>query len=210
MKVGIAGRPKDTTRYEAFLTAMNVAHVTSLSIGDLSSCQAILFPGGGDITPEFFGESDNGSRNIDTELDLLQLRIFQYALEQNLPILGICKGMQLINVALGGTIEQDLETADYHTSEDADLYHPTIITPYSCLHALYGSEITVNSRHHQSVKKLGNQLLPVQWCPYDNCIEAIEHTRLPVFGVQWHPERLSPDKTNISGLPLFSYFLSFA
>lgn len=210
MKIGIVGRQKDTVRYERFLTAVNIAFVTSLSVGELSSCQAFLFPGGGDITPELFGESNRGSRNIDTELDILQLRAFQYALEQKLPILGICKGMQLINVALGGTLTQDMDTATLHTSADNDLYHATTITPYSYLHALYGDNIIVNSRHHQSVNKLGNHLLPVQWCSLDNCIEAIEHTSLPIWGVQWHPERLDPTKAQISGIPLLLYFLSFA
>lgn len=210
MKVGIVGRKKDTCRYESFLAAMNIPYVTTLSIGDLSACQAVLFPGGGDINPELFGESNHGSRNIDTELDILQLHAFQYALAQKLPILGICKGMQLINVALGGTLFQNLDTAGLHTSPEKDLFHETTITPYSCLHALYGDTLVVNSRHHQAVAKLGQKLLPVQWCSEDHCVEAMEHTRLPIWGVQWHPERLDPAQTKCSGLVLFQYFLSFA
>ncbi len=210
MKVGIVGRKKDTHRYEKFLSSLNVSYITSLSMGDLASCQAFLFPGGGDINPEFFGQQNLGSRNIDTELDILQLRIFQYGLQQKLPILGICKGMQLINVALGGTILQDLPTAKLHTSPQQDLYHETVISPYSYLHALYGNRITINSRHHQAIDKLGGRLQPVQWCPDDNCIEAIEHPLYPIWGVQWHPERLNPEETTTMGAPLFSYFLSFA
>lgn len=208
MKVGIVGRPKDTLRYEKFLSSLNITYITSLSMGDLSSCQAFLFPGGGDITPQLFGQPNLGSRNIDTELDLIQFRAFQYGLQQNFPMLGICKGMQLINVAFGGTLIQDLPTASLHTHSEHDIYHDTVISPYSCLHTLYGDRITVNSRHHQAVDKLGTNLLAVQHCPEDHCIEAIEHTKYPVFGVQWHPERLEPDKTDISGIPLFLYFLS--
>lgn len=210
MKIGIVGRKKDTGRYEQFLTAMNIPYITSLSIGNLSTCQALLFPGGGDITPRLFGENNHGSRNIDTELDILQLQAFQYALWQHLPVLGICKGMQLINVALGGTITQDLDTSDIHTSIDTDMYHDTVTEPGSFLHTLYGTQFITNSRHHQAVNRLGNRLLPVQWCLADHCIEAIEHATLPVFGVQWHPERLNSTQTSISGIPLFSYFLSFA
>lgn len=209
MKIGIAGRAKDTGRYEQFLTFMNIPHITSLSIGELSACQALIFPGGGDITPKLFGEPNLGSHNIDTELDLLQLQIFQFALQQKLPILGICKGMQLINVALGGTITQHLDTSGIHTSASADVYHDTIISPSSFLHTLYGSTITTNSRHHQAINKLGNHLIPVQWCTADNCVEAIEHSCLPIWGVQWHPERLNFDKTRITGIPLFSHFLSY-
>ncbi len=210
MKVGIVGRSKDTHRYEQFLSSLNVAYITSLSMGDLASCQALLFPGGGDINPELFGEKNLGSRNIDTELDILQLRAFQYGLEQKLPILGICKGMQLINVALGGTIIQDLPTAHIHTSSECDLYHDTSVSPYSSLHALYGDSIKVNSRHHQAISRLGDKLIPVQWHDSDNCIEAIEHPRFPIWGVQWHPERLDSAQTTAAGIPIFSYFLSFA
>lgn len=210
MKVGIVGRPKDTFRYEQFLSSLNITYTTSLSIGNLSSCQALLFPGGGDITPELFGQSNHGSRNIDTELDILQLRAFQYGLHSNLPILGICKGMQLINVALGGTLIQDLSTASLHTAASCDLYHETVISSNSYLHTLYGNNIITNSRHHQGIDKLGENLIAVQHCPLDQCIEAIEHTKYPVWGVQWHPERLSPDSTSVSGIPLFLHFLSFA
>lgn len=209
MKIGIVGRPKDTLRYEQFIKTMNISQVTSLSIGDLASCNAFLFPGGGDITPELFGESNHGSQNIDTELDILQLQAFQYAFKQRLPILGICKGMQLINVALGGTLLQHMSTASLHTSQTEDLYHATSITPNSFLHVLYGDHITVNSRHHQCLGKLGHNLRPVQWCIPDNCIEAIEHTQLPIWGVQWHPERLDTIHTDVNAIILFRYFLSF-
>ncbi len=209
MKIGIVGRSKDTTRYENFLISLNLSPVTSLSLGDLSSCRAFIFPGGGDINPELFGESNQGSTNIDTELDLLQLRAFQYAFARKIPVLGICKGMQLINVALGGTLIQHLPTATLHTHLDYDTYHATTISPNSFLHALYGEHITTNSRHHQAVDKPGVHLRAIQWCTEDKCIEAIEHTRYPIWGVQWHPERLEPEKSSINPALLFSYFLSY-
>ena len=210
MKVGIVGRSKDTVRYEQFLDSMKISHITSLSISNLSSCQAFLFPGGGDMNPELFGENNQGSINIDTELDILQLRAFQYAFSQKKPILGICKGMQLINVALGGTLVQHLPTANIHTHPDYDTYHNTAISSNSFLQALYGEQIITNSRHHQAIDKPGVHLRPIQWCAEDKCIEAIEHTRYPIWGVQWHPERLEPDKTSVNPALLFSYFLSYA
>ena len=208
MKVGIVGRSKDTKRYEQFLDSINISHITSLSISNLSSCQAFLFPGGGDINPELFGKDNRGSINIDAELDLLQLRAFQYAYARKLPILGICKGMQLINVALGGTLIQHLPSTDVHTHPEYDIYHTTNISPDSFLHVLYGESIVTNSRHHQAVDKLGTHLRAIQWCTEDKCIEAIEHTRYPIWGVQWHPERLNSEKTSVNPVLLFSYFLS--
>ena len=95
MRIGIVGRKKDTGNYEAFLERHGAEHLTSLAISDLAACQGLLFPGGGDITPAFFGERDRGSRSIDTELDILQLQAFEYGINRRLPILGICKGCLL-------------------------------------------------------------------------------------------------------------------
>lgn len=209
MKIGIIGRKKQTLAYEKYLDTLHIPHITTLTTGSLSACHGIILPGGGDISPDLYGESNQGSFNIDIELDLLQLRAFYLAFQQQIPILGICKGMQLINVALGGTLFQDIKTASFHTSKSQDVYHDSLILTPSFLYSLYGEKCLINSRHHQTVHKLGQELLPIQWCPYDNHIEAIIHKNLPVFGVQWHPERLNPLSTDINGLPLLQYFLSF-
>lgn len=208
MKIGIVGRKKDTGNYEAFLERNNVLYLTSLSISDLSTCQGLLFPGGGDITPAFFGEHDRGSRSIDTELDILQLQALEYGVQGRLPILGICKGMQIINVGLGGSIIQDLPTADCHRYLGADQYHGVYNATNGFLHGLYGDTMIVNSAHHQGLGKLGKGLRAVSHCPLDGCVEAVCHESLPVIGVQWHPERLDPSKTEIRGTALLTYFLS--
>ncbi len=207
MKVGIVGRKKDTGNYEAFLDRHRVPYMTSLSISDLSACQSLIFPGGGDITPAFFGERDRGSRSIDTELDILQLQALEYGIQRRIPILGICKGMQIINVGLGGSIIQDLPSADAHRYMDADQYHEAYNLPGGFLHHLYGETMVVNSAHHQGLGKLGRGLQVVSRCPLDQCIEGICHESLPILGVQWHPERLDPARTEARGTALLSYFL---
>lgn len=207
MKVGIVGRKRDTGNYEAFLDRHQVPHLTSLSISDLSACQGLVFPGGGDITPAFFGERDRGSRCVDTELDILQLQALEYGIQRRIPILGICKGMQIINVGLGGGIIQDLPTAQRHRYLDGDQYHETSNTPGGFLYHLYGASMTVNSAHHQGLGKLGKGLRAVSHCPLDECVEGICHESLPVIGVQWHPERLDPDRTESSGTALLNFFL---
>ena len=209
MKIGIVGRVKDTYSYEKYLDNLKVPCITSLSMGELGTCDGLIFPGGGDITPQLFQQSNQGSQNIDTELDLLQLRAFDLAYRSAIPILGICKGMQLINIGLGGTLTQHLNTAPLHTSSSQDLYHSSYVAEGSFLQRLYPTEFVVNSRHHQAVNRLGQELIPIQWCPIDSCIEALMHATLPILGVQWHPERLHPDLTTISGVPLFQHFLSF-
>lgn len=208
MKIGIVGRKKDTGNYEAFLTRQGQSHLTSLSISDLSACQGLIFPGGGDITPAFFGERDRGSRSVDTELDILQLQALEYGIGRRIPILGICKGMQIINVGLGGSIIQDLPTADLHRYIGADQYHQAVNLPDTPLHRLYGETMTVNSAHHQGLGKLGKGLRVISRCPFDQCVEAVCHETLPVIGVQWHPERLDFSKTEVRGTALLSYFLS--
>ena len=208
MKIAIVGRKKDTLRYETYFSALPAQIITTLSVGELASCDAVVLPGGGDITPAFFGEHNNGSKNIDVELDILQLQAVEHCLRYHLPLLGICKGMQVINVALGGTITQDLSTAGFHRYLERDQYHTTTIAADSFLATLYGTKMTVNSAHHQGIKQLGRHLRAIQWADYDHCIEAIEHTSLPLIGLQWHPERLDQDHASATGAPLLAYFSS--
>lgn len=209
MKIAIIGRKKDTGNYERYISSLPaIPHVT-LSLGELSSCDALILPGGGDITPAFFGERNAGSVNIDTELDILQFQALDYALRRKKPVLGICKGMQVINVAFGGTIIQDLPTSLYHKYRGSDQYHDTTILEGSCLYDLYGKSAFVNSAHHQAVGKLGSGLTAIQRCPLDGCVEAVIHESLPILGLQWHPERLDPAKTTLNGAPLLTLFTSW-
>ncbi len=209
MKIAILGRKTDTANYERFVSEMSAVPLTTLSLGELSGCDALILPGGGDITPAFFGENNTASKNIDTELDILQFQALDYALKHSMPVLGICKGMQVINVALGGTVTQHLPTAEHHQYKNGDQYHTAEALPGSCLHDLYGARATINSAHHQGIGKLGENLRVIQWCPLDGCVEAVMHRTLPVLGLQWHPERLDPERTSLSPEPLSALFSSW-
>lgn len=209
--IAILGRSKDTVNYERFLTGNGFTALTTLSPAQVTSCQGLLLPGGGDITPAFFGEKNKGSHSIDTELDILQFQALDLCIQHHIPVLGICKGMQLINIAFGGTITQHMPQAALHQTAGRDLYHATYFAPGSYLSALYkqqNSDIAfVNSCHHQCINKLGNDLQIIQYSKEDLCPEAILHETLPILGLQWHPERLDPAKTSLPTAPLLSLFL---
>lgn len=210
MKIAIVGKKTETINYVNYVKSLDLIPSVTMNLGEAAGCDALLLPGGGDITPAFFGEKNHGSKNIDTELDIIQLQALDLAVRKQLPVLGICKGLQIINVGFGGTIIQDMPTAKRHRYDDGDKYHSTVITEGSWLHTLYGKDCTVNSAHHQSIGRLGNGLTAVQLCPEDGCIEAIVHSSLPIIGVQWHPERLDRTKTTISGQKVLAYFASLA
>ena len=119
--------------------------------------------------------------------DQAELALVRSFLAWKRPILGICRGLQVLNVALGGTLIQDLppeRTALHQGGED--VFHPIRTAPGSLLAQCFGPELLVNSAHHQGVDLLGAQLNATAWAP-DGTIEALEHTALPAVGVQFHP-----------------------
>ncbi len=159
----------------------------------------LIFTGGCDINPKRYGEVDEGlCESSCDERDQMELYLLKNAIKSNKPILGICRGLQLINVHFGGTLYQDLMT-QYHTeidhinieAESDFLAHTVKFDPSSRLKDWYGeSKIHVNSRHHQAIKRLGEGLI-VMARSKDGIVEAIEHKVHNVVGVQWHPEDLA-------------------
>lgn len=209
MKIAIAGKAEKTGNYVRYVTAFGAESVVALRPEEIAGCHGLLLPGGGDITPAFYGEQNLGSADIDTELDILQLQAFDLAVKKGLPVLGICKGLQVINVALKGTLIQNLEppVGERHRYDGEDKYHKSVISKATWLHRLYGGETIVNSAHHQAIDRLGKGLSVVSRCPLDDCIEAVAHESLPIIGVQWHPERIDFEKSRTDGGKVLKYFL---
>ncbi len=172
--------------------------------------QGLLIPGGKDIDPEFYHEKPLDQLGpVDNDLDRFQMAVLELAIRRKLPILGICRGAQLINVAMGGNLFQDILTqfetpALTHMHGDSDTDHPIDIIPGSRLHALFGPHIHVNSHHHQSIKSIAPGLVITARAP-DGVIEAAEHESLPIDLIQWHPERMM--QKNDVMLPLFHAFV---
>ena len=185
---------------------------------------ALVLMGGSDVSPETYGERAlqpdwNGDR-IRDEYEIALMRAF---MAEGKPVLGICRGAQVINVAFGGTLYQDIATqlpaALNHRNWDiyADNCHATSIVPGSGLAKLYGGAgskllTKTNSVHHQSAKDLGRDLVVEAWSEPDHGVEAIRWTGPSyVFGVQWHPEfHPHADTSFINDKPILDDFLGHA
>jgi putative glutamine amidotransferase len=195
-------------------------HRSNVGIADyVEHLDGLILQGGADLAPETYGEQPlrpewTGDR-IRDEYELEVLRGFIAA---GKPVLGVCRGAQLINVAFGGTLYQDinsqlhgtLEHRARHTYENN--FHEVSIEPDSGLARLYPGARggRVNSIHHQSIKKLGRELAIEAYSVPDRVIEALRWQGDDyVFGVQWHPEFLSPsDRTVLSPAPILDEFLA--
>jgi putative glutamine amidotransferase len=154
---------------------------------------ALIIGGGNDVGPEHYGGDVRAKVKADPERDRLEIRWIKFALERRIPLLGICRGAQLINVVLGGTLFRDIRPLRKRTHNRPGLL-PTKrvrLEPDSSLAKICGkAHLRVNSLHHQAIRRSGDDLLVVGR-DLDDIIQAVEGAaRLPIIGVQWHPEYL--------------------
>jgi len=194
-------------RYYHAVASAGGAPVLVPLLDDLETLRAIyermdgiLIPGGVDVDPAAFGERPHQRLGrTDPARDRVEIQLVKWAVEDDKPVLGLCRGLQVINVALGGTLYQDLETEypnaikhdyfpTYGYSRD-HLAHDVAVEPGSRMrHALVSSAVPVNSMHHQGIKALASTLAASAVAP-DGLIEAAEATNDSyIVGVQWHPE----------------------
>ena len=181
----------------------------------LDRLDGIIFSGGGDINPLLLGEEPiKELHSITPERDLQELLLARLAYDRQIPMLGICKGIQIINAALGGTNYQDIHTQmegiRIKHSQDQDRRYPShqvSITDGSILAKLFGTELAVNSFHHQACKTAA-PCLTVTAMSTDGVIEAVESNEFKsILGVQWHPETyILRNSTDM--LPIFEWLIS--
>ena len=160
-------------------------------------CTGLIFAGGQDIHPEYYAsEASPNSGEVNPRVDAYQLKLIRSALDSGKPILAICRGHQLLNVACGGTLLQDLSEAPTkcleHFEDDRkyEVKHQVKAVTGSVLENLLESEFEVNSHHHQAIRDLGAGLSVIA-ASSDGMIEAVVLSdRDFVLGVQWHPERM--------------------
>lgn len=187
----------------------------------LAQMDGFVFQGGNDIAPETYGEEPIGLWKGDSYRDQYELKILDYALKHDKPVLGICRGFQLLNVYFGGSLYQDIQTQkpDAIQHRDAEAYdqlnHEIVFTEGKLLDKLHLYEMIrkVNSVHHQGVKELGKGLEVLAICQEDGIIEAFlwkNTAEGKVMGVQWHPEFFYNSETKlIDAHIIYNHFLHF-
>ena len=181
----------------------------------LEKVDGILFPGGDDVDPSYYNEDPHPTiGEIRPEIDEYSFICAKYAFENEIPILGICRGLQLINDACGGTLYQDLKKKKKETilhvqryrrdylAHDIEIYKDTAL--YDLLD---GDSARINTMHHQVIKDLGEGLKVSAVAP-DGLIEAIENEDASILAVQWHPEELLEVAPNMNNI--FTHFIDKA
>jgi len=204
-------KPDAALNYENAIRAAGSTFVTRYCPETNLSFDGLLLTGGGDVEPGRYGQKDRGSLLVDLERDRAELALVRAYLEAGKPILGICRGMQILNVALGGTLVQDLGgTLNlFHRRIEADKVHPVAAQAGSLLHSLYSSLFAVNSAHHQAADIPGQDVI-ITARSESGVAEALELPGRPVLGVQFHPERMTgahlrPD--TVDGGAIFRWFI---
>ena len=189
---------------------VSFGHEAAYETDDLTAVDGVILCGGSDIHPAYYGQQICGAVEIDEERDAREYRIASECIRRRIPLLGICRGHQLLNVLFGGTLIQHLENAALHnkTHAEHDISHEVRASADSVFMRLYGERFVVNTSHHQAVDRLGEGLQANLFAP-DGVIEGFVHESLPILAVQWHPERMMPPHCEgklADGKKIFEYF----
>lgn len=174
----------------------------------------LLLSGGKDVATELYHQEQKYDFVItDPQRDDLEWKLIKAFADRKKPVFGICRGIQVLNVYFGGTLYQDIP--DQLGGEHAKgICHPVTLKKDSILGGLFGESMEINSYHHQALDALGNGLVATAWSDAGGhtIVEAIEHESLPIWSVQWHPERMTGPVTNpencVDSFPIFQYFVN--
>jgi len=209
-RILLSAGPEPPVPYLEALAALGLQGIGGYCPAPDLTCDGLILCGGGDLESTLFGQENQGSDPPDLARDKAELELFYAFYQAGKPILGICRGMQVINVALGGDLIQDLPATlrPFHRGEDYSLVHLIRTRENSLLHRLYGPVFPVNSLHHQAIDRLGRGLRATAWAE-GGFAEALEHESLPILGVQFHPERMAHPRRNpatVDGALLLNHF----
>ena len=160
----------------------------------MDGVSGLVLTGGADIAPARYGQAPDGAQKAQPERDAMEFALFDYATRRNMPTLGICRGMQLVNVAMGGSLIQDLPPGHKALSQSESAMHEVYVAPGSRFAAIIGAGAVykANSRHHQGLREAQRapSLMASAYHPEDGVVEALESPEHPwLIAVQCHPER---------------------
>lgn len=204
-RVFLRGRAGEFENYLEALTACGLEPVLSMDLSRAADCDGLLLPGGADVDPGRYGQENRGSEGIDPARDEDELLLARRFLEETKPILGICRGCQVLNIALGGTLHQDIPGHSRVAGQDR--IHGVQVC-HGVFRELYGDRFVSNSAHHQAIDRLGEGL-SVLCRAEDGTIEGVVHENGIVLGVQFHPERMAfglRRRDADDGAVIFRYF----
>lgn len=177
------------------LADFDVERIEDIDKLNIDDFDCIVIPGGNNVTPSVYGaERDKHTYKTNLKKDKLQIAAVQMFRDAGKPVLGVCRGEQLVNVALGGTIDQHIP--GWHKN-----YRDVRIQEGTWLYDLLGDTVSAYHFHHQCVEKLGEGLVATQWDAEDGRIEGYEHETLPIYGLQWHPDGMGD-----TGVAVFASF----
>ena len=210
IRIAIPAELKDVPNYINALTHLDAEYELVDKDVNVDEFDGLLMPGGVDVNPKYYGEEINGSEEIDDELDERQFAVIDKFVKAKKPILGICRGHQILNIYFKGTLIQHLDNYDKHVATNhVDNINTLDLDENGFLYKIYKQpQIVTNSSHHQAIKKLGEGLKVIAKC--GDVVEAMYHESLPIITVQFHPERMCFEKTNpqtVDGSEIISYFL---
>lgn len=205
-RVFIRGEAENYGNYDAALKASGLEPVFSRDLSLAADCDGLLLTGGYDIDPAFYGQENVACFHVDPVKDREEIALVEQFMALERPIFGICRGHQILNVALGGDMIQHVPG---HAQLDTgvDDAHP-VTAEHEFMRRLYGDRFPVNSAHHQLVGRLGRGL-NVTCRSDEGYIEGIVHDNGRVFGVQFHPERMAfarRREDTVDGKKLFDVF----
>jgi gamma-glutamyl-gamma-aminobutyrate hydrolase PuuD len=193
LEIGYAPRMYDAAILAAGGLPVHVPTLPGSASADLiARLDGVILSGGGDVDPSAYGASDGRASDVEPDRDHAEREIVLTVLAHATPLLGICRGAQILNVALGGTLVQDVPEHQEHRMPTVGPRHPVLLEPGSRLERIYGtSRVDVNSAHHQAISALGDGLAVTARSP-DGTVEAVElrDRGLWVLAVQWHPEAM--------------------
>jgi putative glutamine amidotransferase len=199
-------KPAESQPYEEALRAVGIEPVLvspetfAWTAGDIpEAASGLLLMGGSDVNPARYGEARHPeTQDPDDARDELECGLIKEALARDLPLLAICRGIQILNVAHGGSLVQHLDSTERHRQRPENRGQPAhqlVVLPGTRLADILGGALTldVNSRHHQAIARVGDGLVVSARDPEDGTIEAVERQdKRFVVGVEWHPENMAP------------------